>query len=199
MPATALTCIASNQAQGYRERGEETQMSVAVRTSKKARAQRSHWVTAIHEAGHAVLSLHFELDPQTISIRPSRGVRGYCATAGWSAGENRHPGLVAVRRAISAYAGAEAVRQLCSRADVDATDGAGDDFERAAAYCEHDEARMTRAQRQCVKLVKHYAPEIREVARSLFASRRGELSSERAYELVQGSLAKRCADWARHN
>jgi len=137
--------------------------------------------TAVHEAGHAVLRIAFDLDVESVSIIPDL----HKGTAGRVLFEKAVfvPKLrmlwrdaFYLRDAVAFYAGAEAIRQLIPT-DPNPDAGASDDKLKAAkliirqigGHPESMDFVFSLAQRRCALLVAHYRPEILALASELEA------------------------------
>jgi len=157
--------------------------------------------TAIHEAGHAVALLALGLGVVAVSIVPDLPSQ----TAGYVVGGKYTParGLdmagrqgFFLRRAMSYYAGAEAVRQLIPT-DPNPDAGASSDTQKAAELLIHEiggnaeyvEFLFSLAKRRCALLVAHYQPEIQALAVALKEKR--ILSGRVARKVFLKSLTKR--------
>jgi hypothetical protein len=161
-------------------------------------------VTAIHEAGHAVLQVMLGLGPLRVAIVPDEAELEACPAR--RGGEFSDHGSDAemlrayaeeafwLRHAMALYAGAEAVRQL--RPLVDGTCGAESDARVAVeainritddpASCE---LLVALARRRCEILVDHYRPEIEAVAAALLD--RDLLVGSEVDRLIRASLDAR--------
>jgi hypothetical protein len=157
--------------------------------------------TAIHEAGHAMLSLAFGLDLVAVSIIPDLRTQadGYVICAkDIAAGQLDMVGRQAffLRQAMICYAGAEAVRQLIPT-DPNPDAGANSDQQRAAEFIIHEiggnaeyvDFLFSLARRRCALLVADYQPEILALASAL--EENWILSGKVAREVCLKSLAKR--------
>lgn len=157
--------------------------------------------TAIHEAGHAVLQLAFDLDLVAVSIIPDfrKEAAGYVLCKKDVATGDLHMvgrQVLVLRQAMFYYAGAEAVRQLIP-ADPNPDAGATNDNRRAAELIIHEiggnaeyvDHLFSLAKRRCALLVAHHQPEILALAAAL--QEKLVLSGKDAREVFFESLAKR--------
>ena len=178
----------------------------------KQLSQRARRRTAIHEAGHCAL---------LFALFGVKGCRGATIVPDYKAGTSGHavnPGMgraaqnfgeqddyVArlqmeareafyLRRAITYFAGAEAVRQLTRARDPDA--GSDDDRLNAASDLETlttdgqtFDLLVALAERRCVLLVEYYRPEIEAIAKALLA--KDTLNGRAIHKIFTASLARR--------
>jgi len=172
----------------------------------KQLSQRARRRTAIHEAGHCAL---------LFALFGAKGCRGATIVPNDKAGTSGHavnPGTFGeqddyvarlqveareafyLRRAITYFAGAEAVRQLTRARDPDA--GSGDDRLNAASDLETlttdgqtFDLLVALAERRCVLLVEYYRPEIEAIAKALLA--KDTLNGMAVHKIFTTSLTKR--------
>jgi hypothetical protein len=166
--------------------------------------------TAIHEAGHGALLIALGLGLKKLTILADHDSAGACFDGGeWGRLARRLDDkddqtatlrmsveeAFFLRRAITRYAGAEAIRQLMpEHPDPDA--GADIDKRWAVFAISEitDDAQSidlfsALAKRRCVLLVEHYRPEIAGIARVLEVKKM--LSGNTAREIFFASLMKR--------
>jgi len=167
--------------------------------------------TAIHEAGHGALLIALGLGLKKLTILADHDSAGACFDGGeWGRLARRLGGeddqianalrmsaeeAFFLRRAITRYAGAEAIRQLMpEHPDPDA--GADNDQRWAVFAISEitDDAQSidlfsALAKRRCVLLVEHYRPEIAAIARVLEVKK--TLSGDAARKIFLSSLRKR--------
>ena len=167
--------------------------------------------TAIHEAGHGARLIALGLGLKKLTILADHDSAGACFDGGeWgrlarrlSGGDDQTGNALRMsaeeafflRRAITRYAGAEAIRQLIPE-DPDPDAGADNDKRWAVFAISEitDDARSidlfsALAKRRCALLVEHYRPEIAAIARVLEVKKM--LSGNAAREIFFASLRKR--------
>jgi hypothetical protein len=166
--------------------------------------------TAIHEAGHGALLIALGLGLKKLTILADHDSAGACFDGGEWGRLARRLGdkddqtatlrmsveeAFFLRRAITRYAGAEAIRQLMPE-DPDPDAGADIDKRWAVFAISEitDDAQSidlfsALAKRRCVLLVEHYRPEIAGIARVLEVKKM--LSGNTAREIFFASLRKR--------
>ena len=173
----------------------------------KQLSQRARRRTAIHEAGHCAL---------LFALFGVKGCRGATIVPDYKAGTSGHavnpgtfgeqdddyvaqlrmeaPEAFYLRRAITYFAGAEAVRQLTRARDPDA--GSDDDRLNAASDLETlttdgqtFDLLVALAERRCVLLVEYYRPEIEAIAKALLAKH--TLNGMAVHKIFTTSLTKR--------
>jgi hypothetical protein len=166
--------------------------------------------TAIHEAGHGALLIALGLGLKKLTILADHDSAGACFDGGAWGRLARRLGdkddetatlrmsaeeAFFLRRAITRYAGAEAIRQLMPE-DPDPDAGADNDKRWAVFAISEitDDAQSidlfsALAKRRCVLLVEHYRPEIAAIAGVLEVKKM--LSGNAARKIFFSSLRKR--------
>lgn len=167
--------------------------------------------TAIHEAGHGALLIALGLGLKKLTILADHDSAGACFDGGeWGRLARRLGGegdqtanalrmsaeeAFFLRRAITRYAGAEAIRQLMP--EHPNPDAGADNDKRWAVFAISeitDDAQSidlfsALAKRRCVLLVEHYRPEVAAIARVLEVKK--TFSGNAARKLFFSSLRKR--------
>lgn len=119
--------------------------------------------TAIHEAGHAVISEVLEMSCMGVSCVPKKGRLGSCAADNSDSSPHR--------KAIYGYAGHAAVVSILNIGTMSDRSayyyGAKNDFTEAANDLNHDSRRMRYAKHRSLSLVRRHCKAIERVAQLL--------------------------------
>jgi hypothetical protein len=192
------------------EKAQREQPAPATAARARVSKRTDQRSTAIHEAGHGALLIALGLGLKKLTILADHDSAGACFDGGEWGRLARRLGdkddqtatlrmgaeeAFFLRRAITRYAGAEAIRQLMPE-DPDPDAGADNDKRWAVFAISEitDDAQSidlfsALAKRRCALLVEHYRPEIAAIARVLEVKKM--LSGNAARKIFFSSLRKR--------